>query len=271
MISKNNEAIVNYELAKALQDRHPFWRGRIGAEQHGVLEQAILPPDIAVNQPGRPPIILETEFAPASRVLREARARLGQTVHESNYAVEQSLAIQLPVDLRAAQGNLRKRVETARFRWRALSAPRQTEADKAPDSSDPGELEAWPPAGWITGTVDDLANTIECLALSERPLEESLALLERSVRHSAKTLRDEALPHAATSLEKMAQILRQQDSEQTSRMAMAIIANAFSFPWSPVKDAAGGEECPFARRACLVLVPLRRIHLAGESARALRA
>ena len=231
---KNNEATVNYELAKALQDRHPLWRGRIGAEQHGVLEQAILRPDIVVNQPGRPPIILETEFAPASGVLREARARLGQIVHESNYAVEQSLAVQLPVGLRDAQGNLRERVETARFRWRALSLPRQTEADKGPDSPDPGELETWPPAGWITGTVDDLANTIECLALSERLLEESLALLERSVRHSARVLREEALPHAATSLEKMAQILHQQDSEQTSRMAMAIVANAFSFQQSLV-------------------------------------
>lgn len=229
---KTNEATINYELARALQRRHPLWRGRIGAEQHGVFEQAALRPDIVVNQEGRPPIVLETEFAPARAVMREARERLGQTLNESNYSVELALAVQLPPDLREEQAALRQRVESAEFLWRTLSLNLDADDGTPPQvgrSVRQRRFETWPRDGWIGGGVDDLANAIECLALSERKIEEGLAILERGVKHSARILREDALPHFAGSLEAMAKVLHQQDSEQTSRMAMAIIANAMTF------------------------------------------
>ena len=85
---------------------------------------------------------------------------------------------------------------------------------------------SWPATGWLAGGVDDLASCIENVSLSERLLAEGTQILELSIGEAAGKLRETAGSHA---LEKMAQDLHQEDGEQTSRMAMAIVANALVF------------------------------------------
>ena len=76
------------------------------------------------------------------------------------------------------------------------------------------------------GSANDLAGCIENVSLSERLLAEGTNILEQSIGEAAGKLRETAGIHT---LEKMAQSLYQEDGEQTSRMAMAIVANALVF------------------------------------------
>ena len=80
--------------------------------------------------------------------------------------------------------------------------------------------------GWLDGSIDDLASCIENVSLSERLLAEGTQILEQSIGEAAGKLRETAGTHA---LENMARSLHQEDGEQTSRMAMAIVANALVF------------------------------------------
>lgn len=86
--------------------------------------------------------------------------------------------------------------------------------------------ERWPRCGWLTGTVDDLANLIENAAVSERVVARSLDTLETGVRGAATRLLGANL--AAVEV-RIGETLCQEAGEQTARMAMAILANALTF------------------------------------------
>ena len=88
--------------------------------------------------------------------------------------------------------------------------------------------DAWPPAGWIAGDLDSLASVTDQLALSERLMDEAIRVLERAIGDASRALRG-ACWDSTVPLEYLAEVLHQEDSEQTTRMAMAIIANALIY------------------------------------------
>ncbi len=229
---RHSEGTVNYELANALRRRHPLWRDRIGSEQSQVLRDRAKRPDIVVKQDRAPPIILETEFAPGRSVEDDARRRLGWALQDSQGRVEQAIAVRLPVALREVGSKLPRAVDAATLQWRTFAwnpgAPLgQTQLAAAADG--PGELTEWPPEGWITGGLDDLADTVSRMALSERMLERSLEILELGISRAAHDVRADCSHPNNPSLERLAQVLHQEDSVQTTRMAMAIVANALLY------------------------------------------
>ena len=95
-------------------------------------------------------------------------------------------------------------------------------------SGDPENPERWPKTGWLDGNVDDLAACIELAALSENRIAQGMQILEDGIDQAAGKLRD-ACADAPDTLESIAKELHQKDGEQTSRMAMAILANALTF------------------------------------------
>ena len=213
-MARNTEPLVNAALAHALDRRHPRWR--VTAEQSDVLGHRALRPDILVKLDGTPPIIVETEFVPGTTVEEDARARLGRVTKDSGFEIEQVIAVRLDKELRKT-GDLRDAVERTTLEWCVLSG----------DSND---CVRWPNHGWLRGGLDDLARAIEEVSLSERLVAEGLTILELGVREAAHILRaDAAATSTKAGLEETARLLHQEDSEQTSRMAMAIIANAMTF------------------------------------------
>ncbi|MDE0357109.1 MAG: hypothetical protein OXN92_05145 [Gammaproteobacteria bacterium] len=204
---------MNAVLAGALNRRHPRWR--VTAEQTDVFGHRGLRPDVLVRLGGAPPIVLETEFAPATTVEEDARARLGKLTKDSGHEIEQVVAVRLDAALRRAS-DLPAAVEATRVEWCVLSGHR-------------GRSLRWPDRGWLGGGIDDLARAIEEVSLSERLVAEGLTILEQGVRQAAHILRADAAETSRTGLEATARLLHQEDSEQTSRMAMAIIANAMTF------------------------------------------
>ena len=151
------EHTINVELARLLRTRHPRWRQGIGVEQTGVLsDDSAKRPDILIQHPGGLPVVIETEYMPARGVEQDARARLGATVAATGEAIEQAVALRVPLHLRGVnQSRLPERVAEAEFDYCVF-----TEGAESPVR--------WPESGWLTGGVDDLAGFIEHTALSER-------------------------------------------------------------------------------------------------------
>lgn len=213
---RTTEPVFNAKLAEVLRGKYPGGKSRLGAEQTGVLAKRGRRPDIVVQPPGCLPVIVETEFHPARTVEQDALNRLGKISGEGG-VIEQAVAVQIPVALsRVRQENLAAHVGRAEFRYCVLSG-----AAEAPDR--------WPAEGWVTGGIDDLATCIELAALSESRIARGTGLLEESVGQTARFLRGQIPSTHTDVLPGIAEILRQEDSEQTSRMAVAILANAFCF------------------------------------------
>ena len=218
---RTSETAFNVELANALRGKHPRWRedDRIGAEQTRVfLNQLGLQPDIVIRHPGGAPVVVETEFEPARTVEAEARARLGLVMADSGETVEQAIAIRVPLAMRGDQSHLPEQIAAAEFRYCVF-----THREGEPD--DPLR---WPESGWLSGGIDDLAGLIEQVALSERRIAEGMRILEEGVGQAAAILRSNLEDDRPGVLEQIAEALHQEDGEQTSRMAMAIVANALT-------------------------------------------
>lgn len=212
---KTNEIAFNVRLLDVLQTKHPRWRDHVGVEQRDVLRETALQPDIVIRPPGGVPVILETEFMPARSVEADATARLGNFLEYNGDLIEQTIAVQVPQELsRAPQKDLEQQIEAAEFRYCTFSLQEKDTVVR------------WLSEGWLIGSIDDLAACIENVALSERLLAQGTHILEQSIGEAAGKLRETASSHA---LERMAQSLHQEDGEQTSRMAMAIVANALVF------------------------------------------
>ena len=216
---QTTEPAFNPELANALREKHPRWRERIGAEQSGVFkDRPGLQPDIVIRHPGGAPVIVETEFEPARTVEDDARSRLGLVIAETGDEVEQAIAVRVPSALRGDQGHLAEHIAEAEFRY-CLFAHREGE---------PTDPARWPESGWLSGGISDLAGLIEQTALSERRIAEGMRILEEGVGQAAARLRSDLEDNRPDVLTKIAEALHQEDGEQTSRMAMAIVANALT-------------------------------------------
>ena len=86
----------------------------------------------------------------------------------------------------------------------------------------------WPTSGWLEGSVNDLAQLIEIVSVSERAVAASLETLEQGIVAASGRLQ-QATRDRPQIRQKIADYLHQEEGEQTSRMAMAIVANAITF------------------------------------------
>ena len=212
---QTSEIAFNFELSNVLRTKHPRWRDRTSAEQTNVLRETGLQPDVVIRPPGGVPVVIETEFEPARTVELDAQKRLGLNLKYAGDPIEQTIAVQIPKDLsQVPQADLEGRIEAAEYRYCTYSLQEGDAAIR------------WPATGWLVGGIDDLATCIENVAMSERLLAEGTHILEQSIGEAADKLRETA---GANALETMADSLHQEDGEQTSRMAMAIVANALVF------------------------------------------
>ena len=220
-MARNTETVINAELANSLCRRHPRWEaGRaVTAEATGVLlDDPAAQPDILVLHPGGTPVIIETEVIPARTVEEEARRRLGKYLEATDEVIENTVAVRMPPSLRDSGRNLADGISDAEFEYCLFGY--------FGGELRPEEIVRFPASGWLRGGIDALAGFVEMTTLSERLVITGTLALERGVAAAARLLREE---DGQRPLERMAAMLKQEDSEQTSRMAMAIIANALMF------------------------------------------
>ena len=212
----NDEHTFNSALAAALRTRNPRWRERdvLQAEPIGVLAGGKRP-DVLVHEDGGSPVVVETEFAPARTVEADARSRLGAVISGGDRTIEHAIALRAPESLRrVSQHALPEAVEKAEYRY-CLWSQEESEV-------------RWPRAGWIAGDADSLASLIESASLSERLVARMLRSLETGVSQAAERFRRGCAGRPDVA-KQISATLHQAEGQQTTRMAMAILANALTF------------------------------------------
>ena len=216
-IVRSREDPFNSRFANALRTKHPHWKDALAVEKSGVFPNAPqLRPDILIRAPNSQPVVIETEYEPAPGVEADARACLGLVPASSSDPIEQSIAVRVPNPLIQTQASLPARIATADFGYCVISG-------------DPSSPVRWPLGGWLTGGIDDIVRCIEHAMVSQRLIDESISILERGVRVATGAVADAKLLGCGGIERHLGQVLNQQSGEQTTRMAMTMIANALTF------------------------------------------
>lgn len=219
-VARISERTVNDVLGQLLRAKNIRWKDSIDTEKTGVLsEDARKRPDIVVNHPGGVPVIIESEFDPARSVEKDAQARLQSSLSSDGRKIEQTIALRLPASLAESdQGQLSQTLESTNFKYCLIQK----------FSKEDSFAVRWPERGWIEGNIDDFAGFIEQTALSESIIGQGMKVLELRISQATYIVRNYSDPSADTNRE-ISNLLNQKDGEQTTRMAMAILANAISF------------------------------------------
>ena len=213
--ASTTEQVFNFAFGTVLREKHPLWKEAIGVEQTHVLQgSAGKQPDLILSPPGTSLVAIETEFMPAVTVEEDAVSRLGESLASDARTIENVIALRIPIELRTVeQGGIEDAIRQATFTYCVLSETKV------------GGKERWPETGWLQGGIDDVANCLESVSLSESLISRTTDVLEEGVTQAANLLKvaDESVQ------QKIAEHLHQSSGEQTNRMAVAIIANAAVF------------------------------------------
>jgi len=214
------EHTINDALAGVLMETRSLWRfkGVVRSENINVLKGSGKRPDILITETNVSPVIVETEILPAIYVESDARQRLGEHLSPSGRRILSSLAIRLPVRLRDFSGqSLKDKILNISDLEMALYT-----------GENPESYVRWPQNGWVLGNVTDLSILIQSAAVPPAVVEEAAKKLVDGVSEAAALLEDMALAHPGA-MKKICEELRQQEGEQTRRMATTILANALVF------------------------------------------
>ncbi len=216
---RTSEFVFNSYFAELLRSKHPLWRNAVHVEQTGLFsDNPRLQPDIVVVAPKMQPVAIEIEYIPAKTVEDDATGRLGLRLVGTDETIEHALAIRVPLALRLSQGELTQKIAEVSYEYCVLTR----QGNLAP-------VDRFPNKGWLSGSIDDIAVAIEHTMLSQRLVDASIEVLERGIRNASQVIRDsESLGYDAIATG-LGRVLNQLPGEQTTRMSMAIIANAITF------------------------------------------
>ena len=208
------ETVLNAKLGELLIARHPRWNEHnVFIDSTRVLrDHEAEKIDVLVVSDGGQPVAVEAKFRHnASQLRQQVEERLGKVVKVNSLPIETGVSVVYPD--RLTSGGL----EPARLQFAVHQGQANGMAARWPERDDE----------WLSGTVDDLADTVELLSLSERMVREGESRLEEGVRAGSARLR--SLAKDTDVEDRIGQVLHQEPGEQTCRMAIAILTNAFIF------------------------------------------
>ena len=145
-------------------------------------------------------------------------SRLGEQVRSTGRTVLSSIAVRLPPRLRTMHG--------ASLQGDLSAASDIEMALYVGDSS--SSASRWPSSGWIHGNIVDLSILAQSASIPPNIIDEAANQLVSGVSEAAGLLADIAASHPGA-IHKISEELRQEDGEQTRRMATTISANALVF------------------------------------------
>lgn len=229
------EHTINDALAEVLSETRSLWRakGVVRSENIGILKGSSKHPDILVAEPSVSPVVIETEVIPATTVEMDALQRLGEQLLPSGRRILSSLAVRMPLRLRDYSSHaLKKELTTASDFEVALYT-----------GENPKSYSRWPRTGWLCGNAVSLSILIQSASVPPSVIEQAADKLVSGVSEAASLLSEIANSHPGA-IKKICEELRQQDSEQTRRMAMTILANALVFHESLARGPGQLAEVP---------------------------
>lgn len=226
------EIVLNEYIAAELRTKYTGW-GKpevVNAEKTGVFKATGKRPDIVISDNPASPVCIETEFFPATSVEADAIARIGQNYAPTGGRITSVLAVRIPARYTSiTTGEIASslKVETE-LEYCILFGESSTESHR------------WPASGFIRGTIDDLAHAVAGAAISPLVIEQGAQVLEDGAKALAAIFSAAKASHTAFST-RIADCLKQDDSEQTLRMAATIMINAFVF-----QETLVGDDGPLA-------------------------
>lgn len=209
------ETTINARLHDILCSMHPRWQESHtgGAElTHVIRGEPASQPDVVIAPPASAPVVVECKIDTAGNVEEKARSRIGKALHADGRLIEAALCVIYPKSLsyspvQSLDQRLRHTNELKWAIWTGVGGEPETR---------------FPSTGWGVGSVSDIAGIIESMAVSNSAVAAAAEVLANALGDAASLMKQ-------TSTRKVAAILRQEDGEQTCRMAAAMIANAFVF------------------------------------------
>ena len=152
-----SKQIFKHGLAQAIRLRKPDWAASgsdvVQEERRGVLSGTSARPDILIDDPLAPPLVIEVAFD-ARDAEKNARKRIGQSLSSGGTKIRAAIALRIA----ASFGNLRSVVEVTerivdgdRFEYAFLRGDADQSATR------------WPEAGFIKGQIDDLVSILPAI------------------------------------------------------------------------------------------------------------
>ena len=231
---RQREEILNAQLGSLLIDRHPAWNEQnVHIDSTDTIRgDAKLKIDVLVENPGGQPVAIETKFdqSMVGRTLRkQVEDRIGLVVNETGKTIESGVSVVFPKGLTSG------RLKQAKLRYAVHQLVRDSVVKRWHVNDDE----------WMHGTVDDLADAVEAVSLSEKLINESEELLSSGVQDASSRL-DECQVRGSFGAD-LASVLHQSESQQTTRMAVSIVVNAFVFHYaieghSQIPDVLAGHS-----------------------------
>ena len=216
-----NETQLNGRVGTLLDRMNVRWD--VHAEMKGAFLSGQGQPDILVLPRGGRPVVIENEYLPARTLEDEAIARLGEELDEDVTGVDGEVnavvALKSPSDLRRIRGFDRLDEE--------LRSKTQFEYCVF-NGSGADDYSRFPESGFVSGNIRDLAGFITYASTPEEVVDRSVEILERAISSTAAIIREstEMWPNLK---QNFADLLKQEYSEQTERMAATIMINAMLF------------------------------------------
>ncbi len=214
------EHTINDGLAEVLRAKRLIWRtdGVVTSENTGMLKGSSERPDILVIEANVAPVVIETEVLPAATVEADALSRLGKQLRKTGRTILSVVAVRLPLHLRTKSG-------------KTLISELSSTADldmALYTGSAPSSFVRWPHCGWVRGSAADLSILVQSASVPPELIDSAADQLVQGVSEGAGLLREVA-PPGSSAIKKIGAELRQEDTEQTRRMAATILTNAFVF------------------------------------------
>ena len=204
---RSHESIINDALARFLRERCGLHA--VAETLHGGRR-----PDIIVRL-SEGPVILETEFKPALTVEADALSRLGMEIDGPR--VQNVFAVTVPENLRSTpQHRLYERIATAALVWQEW---------RIDGASGPK----------ITGTAEDLGNSVERSTPPMGNLDEAVDVLDAGARSAGSCLYS-----SPGTLARAARVFGADPSDEAANMAALVVINAMVF-----QDRLASREAEF--------------------------
>ena len=204
-------------------------------------------PDVIVTESGRNPIVIEVKIDRDTPNLSgeiQAEAHFGMLLDPSVFTrltyniIENVLRVRMPARFRTMPQDkieleMRRAEDIAYIFLNKLEPESEPEPDQVlfiaePESDNEIEPESFPKSGWLSGSVADIATAIRVRATPISKIDAAADLLEKRIETAAQQL-EAAIKERPGIGAEIEAILFQKAGEQTSRMAMLIVTNAFVF------------------------------------------
>ena len=241
----NSENTITSAFVNVLRHMRDAWR--VNEQITRPFLNATQKPDVIVTEKGRNPVVVEVKVdgsTPNFTGEIQAEAHFGMLLDPSVFTgltyniIENVLRVRMPARFRTMpQDKIASEMRSAEdIAYILLNKP-EPESEPEPDqvlfiaeteSDNETEPESFPQSGWLKGSVADIATAIRVRATPISKIDAAADLLEKRIETAAQQL-EAAIQERPSIGAEIEAVLFQKAGEQTSRMAMLIVTNAFVF------------------------------------------